>query len=260
MQKFHLMEVSATILTHNSSKTISKTLESIKDIATDIVIVDDHSSDDTLQIVSSLRPDARIFKRSLSSDFAAQRNFSLEKCKFNWVLVIDSDEELTLELKENLRQAIIAESSAPAFTCKRKNLSFIGASYNWLERPILQKKEFAYKFSIHERIEPSLKPIDGLLIHNSWLGLEQFVDDINTYSSWKAQMWINQGRNYSIPFITIRQIAFTFYIFLRRWIFEGRFKTGWIGFAYSLTWATEELFVALKFIQYKKEKQKDLHI
>ena len=92
-------KISAAILTHNNENTIEKTLSSIEGLIDELVIVDDSSKDRTLEIIKSVFPQAKIYRRKLNNNFSAQRNFSLSKCSSPWVLIIDSDEYLSDDLK-----------------------------------------------------------------------------------------------------------------------------------------------------------------
>ena len=86
--------------------------------------------------------------------------------------------------------------------------------------------------------------------------MDGFIDELNKYSSWKTNNWLSQGREYPVPFLVFRQIFNAIYRFFKRLIWEKRWRGGWIGVLYCLAWASEELFVGLKFIEKKKGVQK----
>jgi len=88
--------VTAVVLTKNEEKNISRCLSSLS-WCSDIVVIDDFSTDKTLEIVKKYN--ARVYVHALQKDFSAQRNFGLEKAKNDWVLFIDADEEISLSLQ-----------------------------------------------------------------------------------------------------------------------------------------------------------------
>jgi len=250
-----MIKLSATILTHNNKKTISKTINSIKDFVDEIVIVDDYSTDEAVENIKSLTDKVKIYQRKLNNDFAAQRNFSLEKCNNEWVVIIDSDEEITKELKKS----ILDELKNPkynAYYCDIYNENIAGYSKSKLNRPILMKKDIKFKDSIHEILDEKMGYLSGKLLHHAWNGMEDFMNDLNKYSTWKAQKWINEGRDYSAFILSFRQSLVALYMFIKRYFGEKRFKHGAIGFLYTFAWASEELFVGLKFYEMKKRIEK----
>lgn len=48
----------------------------------------------------------KIFHRSLNGDFAAQRNFALQKAKSDWVLFVDDDEYIGTELAREIKSVL----------------------------------------------------------------------------------------------------------------------------------------------------------
>jgi glycosyltransferase involved in cell wall biosynthesis len=67
-------------------------LESVKDIADEIVIVDTGSTDKTKELAKKFK--AKIFDFEWSNDFAAARNEALKHCTGKWILYLDADERL----------------------------------------------------------------------------------------------------------------------------------------------------------------------
>jgi glycosyltransferase involved in cell wall biosynthesis len=247
-----MIKLSSTILVRNNKDTISKTINSINDFVDEIIIIDDYSTDNTIELIKFLTNKAKIYQRKLDNDFAAQRNFSLTKCSNDWIIVIDSDEEITDELKENLLD-VLKNPKYLAYNCQRLNENIAGYSPSKLDRPILMKKDLQWKDAIHEVISEEMGFLKGDLLHHSWFGMNDFINDINKYSTWKAKKWISEGRDYSIGKLCIRQPLISLYVFFQRYIGEKRFKQGSIGFLYCFAWASEELFVGLKYYEIKKE-------
>jgi Glycosyltransferases involved in cell wall biogenesis len=118
--------LSAVVLTKNEEKNIERCLESL-DFVDEIVIIDDYSTDKTLNKVKSQK--LKVFQRKLNGDFAEQRNFGLEKTRGEWVLFLDADEEITDELKkeikEMIRYATLERDDLIGFYIKRRDF-FLG--------------------------------------------------------------------------------------------------------------------------------------
>jgi glycosyltransferase involved in cell wall biosynthesis len=98
------LKLSVGILTYNSGEKIKKVLESIKNFADEIVVVDSGSRDSTLDILKKYN--AKIFKRDFDN-FVNQKNFLLSKCNYDWVLFIDDDEVVSKELSKSIELSLI---------------------------------------------------------------------------------------------------------------------------------------------------------
>jgi len=84
------VKLSVAIITYNEEHNIGRTLESIK-WADEIVVVDSGSTDRTCDIAHGFG--ATVIVEPWRG-FAAQKNFSIEKCSGDWVLSLDADELL----------------------------------------------------------------------------------------------------------------------------------------------------------------------
>jgi glycosyltransferase involved in cell wall biosynthesis len=87
--------ISAVIITKNEEENIKRCLQSLS-WCDEIIVVDDDSTDKTVEIAK--KSGAKVYNRTMNSDFSAQRNFGLEKAKGDWVLFIDADEKVTSAL------------------------------------------------------------------------------------------------------------------------------------------------------------------
>jgi glycosyltransferase involved in cell wall biosynthesis len=97
-----LEQVTPLILTRNEAPNIGRTLEQLR-WASDIVVVDSFSDDETSEIVSRF-PRARLFQREFDSH-QAQWNFALRETGIlsEWVLALDADYILTPTCIEELK-------------------------------------------------------------------------------------------------------------------------------------------------------------
>lgn len=97
-----LDKITPLILTHNEAPNIGRTLAQLR-WASDIVVVDSFSDDQTLEIVKNF-PQARIYQREFDGH-AGQWNFGLKETGITseWILGLDADYVLTDEFVEELR-------------------------------------------------------------------------------------------------------------------------------------------------------------
>jgi glycosyltransferase involved in cell wall biosynthesis len=88
--------ISACMMVKDEEKNLARCLESIKDFADEIIIVDTGSEDRTIEIARSFGPSVKIYEHPWQKDFSLHRNQSLSYATGHWILVIDADEELVL--------------------------------------------------------------------------------------------------------------------------------------------------------------------
>lgn len=94
--KYNMKKVSVIIPMHNSSKYILECVESVinqtyKNL--EIILIDDKSSDDTLEKVSSLKDKRiRIIKLKKNSGAAVARNKGIEESTGDYICFLDSDD------------------------------------------------------------------------------------------------------------------------------------------------------------------------
>ena len=99
--------ISAFIICFNEEANIRRALESVR-WCDEIIIVDSGSTDSTLSICKEYN--VKIFERPWPG-FVLQKRFALEQCSKDWVLNIDSDEEVTPELREEIKEILTLDHS-----------------------------------------------------------------------------------------------------------------------------------------------------
>jgi peptidoglycan/xylan/chitin deacetylase (PgdA/CDA1 family)/glycosyltransferase involved in cell wall biosynthesis len=150
----------AGILTFNSEAFLERCLKSLSGFG-EILIADGGSTDATLDIAR--RYNCRIITQSDPgnpiTDFASERNRLLEAATYDWFLSIDSDEIITPELKEEIRQ--ITSEQHPHFLIYRvpyrivsEDLSVWYRSFKtyYQHRFFNRKSGARYARKVHERI------------------------------------------------------------------------------------------------------------
>jgi glycosyltransferase involved in cell wall biosynthesis len=104
------LPISVAVITLNEEANLSRCLESLVDLAAEIVIIDSGSSDRTAEIAR--RFNAR-FEFVSWPGFVQQKNNALARCSHPWVLCLDADEALTPELSAAIR-GLFATGDPPA--------------------------------------------------------------------------------------------------------------------------------------------------
>lgn len=103
------MDVSLCMIVKNEEKNIRKSIESVKNIVDEIIVVDTGSDDNTVMIAKELG--AKVFYFEWVDDFSKAKNYALSKVnkKCDWIIFIDADEYYdeasAKRIKDYIRQA-----------------------------------------------------------------------------------------------------------------------------------------------------------
>src|SRR4030042_1871538 len=111
------MEISAVIITFNEERRLEDALKSVRGAVAEIVVVDCHSTDETVKIAR--RYTDRVFERAWTN-FADQKNFANGKAVHPWILSLDADERVSPELREELLRLRSTEPDIAAFSTPRQ--------------------------------------------------------------------------------------------------------------------------------------------
>lgn len=99
-----MKNLSVVLATFNEEKNIAACIESVKNIADEIIIVDGSSTDRTREIADNLG--ATVIKTTNPPIFHINKQKALEKATGKWVLQLDADERVTLRLAQEIKSVI----------------------------------------------------------------------------------------------------------------------------------------------------------
>ncbi len=120
------MKLSVCLATHNEEEFIHYPLDSVYDIADEIIIVDGKSEDKTVEIAKEYGDKVHIYIEDNPPMFHINKQKAIEKAKGEWILQLDADEALSPELKKEILNLIDSQSvDKSAYWMPRKNY-FLG--------------------------------------------------------------------------------------------------------------------------------------
>ena len=232
-----MSRLTVTVIAWNEEERLRACLESVT-WADEIVVVDAESVDKTAQI-------AREFTDKVSvrvwPGFAAQKNYALEQATGEWILSLDADERVTLELRERIRAVLKEDGPADGYSIPRRNI-FWG---EWVRHgglyPDYQLRLFrrgAGRFAedaVHESVtvDGRVDTLAEALLHQSYRDLEDFVRRSNRYSTLAARDWVQRGRRVSVPALVMKPLA----RFFSMYIVKRGFLDGWRGLVLAVLYA-----------------------
>lgn len=144
------------MIVKNEEDVIGRCLESVKDIADEIIIVDTGSTDKTKEIVS--RYTDKVFDFKWVNDFSKARNFSFSKATKDYILWLDADDVIMLEdYKKFMKLKKRLDGSVDIYMMRYNYSVDKDGNPTWVqdrERLLKREKNYQWVSPIHEVIIP----------------------------------------------------------------------------------------------------------
>src|ERR1700722_19682551 len=100
-----MSQLTVVIIAYNEEENIGRCIDSVRDIADEIIVVDSFSTDGTREIASA--KGGKVTERKFTN-YIDQKNFALPLSVNDYILNLDADEFISEELKPS----IVAEKTA----------------------------------------------------------------------------------------------------------------------------------------------------
>ncbi len=243
-----MIKLSVVIITFNEEKNIERCLQSVKNIADDIVVIDSYSKDKTKEICQKHNVN---FIERIFDGYSNQKNFGIDNAKYEYILSIDADEALSEQLEKSIIEI-------------KNNWTHDAYSFNRLTNYCNQwikyggwypdKKIRVWDSSkgkwggniIHEEIvfngNVNIKHLNGDLLHYSYYSIKDHLSQFNNFTEIASNELFEKNKKVSFIKIFFSPIA----LFVKTYFFRLGFLDGFNGFliAISSSYAT--------FIKYAK--------
>lgn len=154
-----MISLSLCMIVKNEHDTLARCLNSAKDIADEIIIVDTGSTDDTKDI--ALKYTNKVYDFTWCYDFAKARNFSFSKASKDYIMWLDADDIILDEDREKIKilKKILTPDIDMVYFKYNLNLDENGIPALSYYRERIIKRSMGYKWisPIHEVIKPKGK-------------------------------------------------------------------------------------------------------
>lgn len=148
--------LSVCMIVRNEEKFLAGSLASIRDLASQIIVVDTGSTDRTVEIAKENGGEVHSF--TWADDFGAARNRALEFAVCDWVLMLDADEELSHGAVGEIRR-MMGLASVAAWRLPIVDASDEAGGASYVPRLFRNAPGLYYLGRIHEQVFSSLEPL-----------------------------------------------------------------------------------------------------
>lgn len=118
-----MKKLSVVLATFNEEQNIKRCLDSIKDLSSEIVIVDGTSKDRTVEIAKSYG--ARVIVTTNPPNFHINKQKAIDQATGEWILQLDADEVVSAELSVEIKEKLSKDTAENGYWMPRKNY-FLG--------------------------------------------------------------------------------------------------------------------------------------
>ena len=225
-----MQKLTAIITVGNEIHNIEEVIKSVE-FADEILVVDSYSTDGTYKKSKELA--TKVIRREYEYA-ASQKNWAIPQAKHEWIILIDADERVTLELKEEIINVLNnPPKEIVAFWIGRNN-HFMGEKVKfsgWRNDKVIRlfKRDFC-KYGnkyVHEEIiaDGNTGKLTNKLFHNTYTTFDDYIEKMNRYA------WL-QAKDYDIK--TGRLTPYHFLIkplwaFVKHYIIQSGFRDGVVG-------------------------------
>jgi len=211
-------------------------LESVKDIADEIIIVDNTSSDNTVSIAKKYTK--HVFIRPNNPMLNVNKNFGFTKATGDWILNLDSDERITSELAKEIKEKI-ENTDIVGYWIPRKNIIFgkwIQNSIWWPDyhmRLFRNGKGTFKEVHVHELLEVKgpKERLENPMIHENYQTISQYLYKLDKiYTTNEAENLFKTGKK----IVWIDAIRFPVEDFLKTFFAQKGYRDGLHGLVLSI--------------------------
>lgn len=252
------VSLSVAIIAKDEEDRLPKTLEAVKDIADEIiVVVDSRTTDNTIKVAKSFG--AKVFIENWEG-YGKQKQKALEKTQGDWILFLDADEVLNEKLKKEILK-ILKNPLADGYFLKRKTiylgkpLKFIWNN-DWVLRLVKRSSNPRWMGDIHESliIDGITKKIKkGYILHYTYRNLKEHFQKSLEYAYLSAKEYAKKGKKFSI----FKTFFSPLWAFLKIYFLKLGFLEGFRGFLIALSYAFNAFMKnAFLWEKFQKEKSK----
>ena len=207
-------------------------IESVKDIADEILVADSGSTDGTLRLVEQIGG-CRVIRRQYVN-YGNFVNWAIPQAGFPWVLIVDADERAGEQLSAEIRNLLAGSPTMDAYRMRRENY-FFGRQIKhcgWGSDTVIRlfRRDSCRYSKKHVHASLQVPPercgtLKGKFRHYTCRNLTKYVATMNRYTTWSAEDKYAAGRRAGAPGLFFRPLL----RFFKSYVLKRGFLDGSVG-------------------------------
>jgi len=228
-------KLSVVISAYNEERNIEDCLKSAKELADELIVIDNCSTDKTPEIAKRY---AKVFEQENNPNkIDVQKNFGFSKATGDWILSLDADERLTPELSREIKSVISNQSSVIGYWIPRKNIIFgkwIKSEMWWpdYQLKLFRKGKGKYEEGVHKalQVDGETEKLETPIVHHNYVSIHQYLQKLNTYTDIEAKTLVKEGYKFN----WLDSIRFPLNDFLKTFFLQKGYRDGIHGLVLSM--------------------------
>jgi glycosyltransferase involved in cell wall biosynthesis len=256
----NIIKISAVIITHNEEKNIARCISSVKKIADEVIVVDSFSTDSTVPIAKSLG--ANVISHEFNG-YGEQKYFAEKLTSNPWILSLDADEEISVELGKSI---LLLKDKQPIWDAYKINIlpNFCGKwirHCGWYPQPKVRLwnkcKGATNNNTVHEEWLPVDKTVKigrlrGDILHYSYPTISDYMRKLEQYSELKARAAVSEGKHITL----LKIIVGPAWRFIVDFFLRAGFLDGYYGYIVCKNSAFYTFIKYIKIWVYNRDKKR----
>lgn len=228
--------ISAIIIAKDEEKNIDRCISSLKECTSEIIVIIDSCTKDKTEAI--VKRHGVYYEIRDWEGYVKTKVYAISKTSYNWILWIDADEVVTVELAEEINKLNLSASEVIAYSVPRKAF-FLG---KWIKHSgwypgrvirLFNKKNINFaENTVHEHllIGSSAVKLKNDLEHWTDPSIEHYFHKFNNYTSLAAEELYARQKKANILDIILRPA----FIFNKMFFFRLGFLDGMHGFIIAI--------------------------
>jgi glycosyltransferase involved in cell wall biosynthesis len=250
--------LSVVIITLNEERNLARCIDSVQEVADEIVIVDSFSTDQTELIAR--KKGARFIQHGFE-DYVQQHTFADSQASYDHILSLDADEALSMDLVKSIKVAKKYWKSDGYFMNRKTNYcgKWIHHSGWYPDKKLRiydRRKGKWVGQKLHERFTlvtgSTTSHLKGDILHYSYYTIEGHILQANKFSTMAAAALIESGAKIPKHYLVMKPLA----KFIRNYLLKLGFLDGIYGFIICRITATETFYKYVKAYQHIRSSRK----
>ena len=228
--------VSGVVTSFNEEHNIAACIESLS-WCDEIIVVDSFSTDRTPDIARSYEK-VRFFQRTYYGA-GAQKNWAMQHVRHDWIVLLDSDERCTPELRAEIENLLVKGPSHDAYMMNRnvyilgRRIRFSGWQHDQVARFFRRGSAYYENRRVHSVLHttgetPILdSAIEHYMVDRSF---DEYAFRLGKYGYWNAAQCWRDGERTSAIEVLLRPV----WRFLRTYVLQLGILDGGLGLVFCL--------------------------